>query len=283
MGFNPLDEMPSSPSVQLRLNSEILLGKGLTSEVFSWGTDRVFKLFLPWVPMGTVEREFAVTRLIHASGVPSPAAFEIIQAGSRCGIIFERVSGVSLLQSVSRRPWTLFAAARQLAELHAQVHAYSVPGELRSQRAQIERWLANTGDLTGAEINLAQRRLAELPAGNGLCHGDFHPANILLTTRGPVIIDWSAATRGYALADVARTSVLFERATLPADAPFHTHLLMKIARGTLHTTYLKRYFSLRGGTINELEHWRVLQRIAGGGWREQKPAGIQNPDLPIAH
>ena len=29
--------------------------------------------------------------------------------------------------------------------------------------------------------------LDELPEGSQLCHGDFHPGNILMTARGPVL------------------------------------------------------------------------------------------------
>ncbi|MDE6790423.1 MAG: aminoglycoside phosphotransferase family protein, partial [Clostridia bacterium] len=43
-----------------------------------------------------------------------------------------------------------------------------------------------------------------------LCHGDFHPSNIIITADGtPYIIDWAHATQGNASADVARTYLMF--------------------------------------------------------------------------
>ena len=253
-----------------RLNSEVLLGKGLTSEVFTWGEDCAVKLFLPWMSIAAVEREFTVTRTVHEAGVPSPAVRELIQVGNRNGIVFERVRGVSLLQQVSKRPWTLFSAARRLAELHTHVHERALSAGLPSQREQIERRIGNARNLSHAELEIAKEYLGVLPEGTRLCHGDFHPANILLTTGGPIIIDWSGATCGHPLVDVAQTSVLFERAPLPTDAAYHVHLLMKVARQMLHKTYLRRYLSLRPGGMKELERWRVLLRIAGAGWREQQ-------------
>ncbi len=41
-----------------------------------------------------------------------------------------------------------------------------------------------------------------------LLHGDFHPNNILYTASGPVVIDWSFASSGDPLLDVARTLAL---------------------------------------------------------------------------
>jgi len=260
--------------MQARLTTEKLIGTGLTSEVISWGEERVLKLFLPLVTAASVQREFTVSRAIHAAGVPIPAVFEILQIGQRHGIVFEWVRGHSLLKQVELKPWTLFAAARQLAELHARVHAYPALAGLPAQREQIERWINGADDFSDAGKELARRHIAKLPPGNCLCHGDFHPANILLTPRGPMIIDWSDATCGHALADVARTSVLFESADLPRETSLQVRLLMKVVRRLLHSAYLRRYLELRPGTLDEIERWRVPQRLAGAAWRAERRAAI---------
>jgi uncharacterized protein (TIGR02172 family) len=261
-------------STAAQLGRETLIGKGLTSDVFTWGEERVLKLAFSWLPAATAEREFAVTQAIHAAGVPVPAAFEIVQIGARHGIVFERVRGPSLLRQVEKRPWTLFAAARQLAELHVRIHAYVAPGKLPSQREQIKRWVEGAVDFSEAEKEVARRQLAQLPPGDCVCHGDFHPGNIVLTARGPVIIDWSTGTRGHALADVARTSVLFESASLPDETPLHIRFLMKAARRLLHVTYLNRYLELRPGTLDEIEKWRVPQRMGASAWRVERSAAM---------
>lgn len=253
-----------------RLKAERLVGTGLTSEVFSWGNERVLKLFQAWVAATKIEREFAATQAIYASGAPSPAAMEIVQVGGRRGIVFERIRGVSLLRQAERQPWRLFAGARLLAELHVQIHTYIAPTQLRTQREQLDNWIEQAEDFTQEQKEVARRHVSQLPAGVSLCHGDFHPGNILLTEQGPRIIDWSGATRGHPLADVARTSVLFESATLPVDSPINIRLLMKIARRLLHRTYLNRYLELRSGSLEEIESWRVAQRMAGSAWRASR-------------
>jgi hypothetical protein len=72
------------------------------------------------------------------------------------------------------------------------------------------------------------------------------------------------------LADVARTSVLFERASLPSNTPVHIKILMKFVRRLLHRTYLKRYLEIRGGSLEEIERWRVAQRMAGSAWQAER-------------
>jgi Ser/Thr protein kinase RdoA (MazF antagonist) len=107
--------------------------------------------------------------------------------------------------------------ARQLAELHFKMHNIVAPPGLRLQREQIESGIRMDANLPDATKDRVRRYLAELPDGEVLCHGDFHPDNVLLTARGPVIIDWMTGTRGYPLADVACTRLLI--LSMPGNCP----------------------------------------------------------------
>ncbi|MCD2349049.1 MULTISPECIES: phosphotransferase family protein [Clostridium] len=57
-----------------------------------------------------------------------------------------------------------------------------------------------------------------LPDDNILCHGDFHPDNILITKDNAIIIDWMTAAKGNPLADVARTSVMLKFGNVPGKS-----------------------------------------------------------------
>ena len=52
---------------------------------------------------------------------------------------------------------------------------------------------------------LLQNRPPE-PERPALCHGDFHPFNVMLSPRGPIVIDWNNAHIGNPLEDVALLS-----------------------------------------------------------------------------
>jgi len=259
---------------ETRLTSEHLIGSGLTADVFSWERERVLKLFFAWVDPEAIRQELRVTQAVSNSGVPAPAAFELLRIGQRFGIVFERVSGDTLVRQVEKRPWQLFGAARQLAKLHAHIHTYAAPDELPLQQKQLEHWIEQAKDCSESQKQMAKERAAQLSTGRSLCHGDFHPGNILVSSRGPVIIDWAGATKGHPMADVARTSVLFEHASLPPTVALHVRFLMKVARGFLHSTYLRTYLALRQGDMKELEFWRFAQRIAGSGWQAKRDAAM---------
>jgi uncharacterized protein (TIGR02172 family) len=254
----------------VRLEQQSIIDRGFTSDVYSWGEGRVLKLFHKSVPSASVQREFRATRAVHALGLPVPDTYELVEVDDRLGIVFERIRGDSLFRQVQDRPWTLLRVARQLAELQAKIHAYDAPSELISQREWIQKGIDAPPNLPEREKHQAQRCLENLPDGKALCHGDFHPANILVTSSGPVIIDWGTATRGHPLGDVACTSRLMQTANLPRWAPFYMHLLLKASRSLLHRTYLRRYLRLHPGTRREIEQWE--QAIAAArGWRVELP------------
>jgi aminoglycoside phosphotransferase (APT) family kinase protein len=222
--------------------------------VYAWGAGRVLKLYYAGKSQAAVEREYRVTRAVRAAGLPAPEAYEVIEVEGRWGVVLERVEGPSLFDATQRRPWRMFAAVRQMADLHAAIHRCVAPADLPTQRERLVEAL-EVADLPDAEKDEARRRLAELPDGTAVCHGDFHPGNVLLTARGPVVIDWDLAGRGHPPADVARTVRLIRNASLPPWTPRPFHWLLAASRRRIERAYLMRYFQLMPGTRAEVERW----------------------------
>jgi aminoglycoside phosphotransferase (APT) family kinase protein len=101
----------------------------------------------------------------------------------------------------------------------------------------------------------ALQALERLPGGDALCHGDFHPDNVIMLPRGPVIIDWIAATSGNPLGDVARTSLLLRLGDLPPGMPGRKRI--EAMRSRFHRTWLQRYLQLRPASRRELAAWEL--------------------------
>ena len=99
----------------------------------------------------------------------------------------------------------------------------------------------------------ALEKLDSLPEDDKLCHGDFHPNNILLTLRGPVVIDWMDATRGSPLLDVARSTLLFGGGPLPPGLP--RGWLLRILQRRLYNQYLVHYIRLNPVGRQQLSEW----------------------------
>jgi tRNA A-37 threonylcarbamoyl transferase component Bud32 len=83
-------------------------------------------------------------------------------------LILERISGTTMGQDLRRRPWMATRHVGTLVDLHERLH--KIPFE-----------------------------------GAWVVHFDLHPDNVLISTEGPVVIDWTNARSGDGAKDVAMT------------------------------------------------------------------------------
>jgi uncharacterized protein (TIGR02172 family) len=239
------------------LDHPIALGR--TAEVYAWEEDKVLKLYRDGFHPGDVDYELHLARIVQASGLPVPAVFDIIEVNGRRGIVYERMDGPSMLDILGKHPGQVPRSMRQLAELHLEMHTRSVP-ELPSQRGRLQRKIHRAHPLPDDLKAAALQALDALPDGDRLCHGDFHPGNILLTASGPIVIDWIDATRGNPLADVARTRLLFTTARLPGFSVMA--LLLRMANRWLLEQYLRGYFASQPEKRKELDAWMPVVAAA---------------------
>ena len=228
---------------------------GRTAEVYAWDEGQILKLYRDWCPPGWVDFEARIGRVVQDAGLPVPAVGDMVEINGRRGLVYERLEGVSMFNTLIARPWTIVRFGRLTAELHAAMHASPSPFDLPDQRARLKGAIERAQSLPD---DLRRKTLAVLetcPDGDRLCHGDFHPDNVLMTQRGPVIIDWMTATRGDPLGDVARTVLLMTVGEPPTGVLIR--LLTRLMRGSrsVRTAYLKRYFESRPEGRERLGKW----------------------------
>ena len=228
------------------------IAQGRTAEIYAWDDGLVLKLYREWCPPDWVDYEARIARAVYEAGVPSPEAGETVEVDGRRGLMYERLEGIAMLQDMNTRPWTLWKHARSLGELHATIHQKSITG-LPSYKERLRYDMGKVTQLTDEQQRRALTILEQLPDGHNLCHGDFHPGNVLLTKNGPVVIDWMTACSGSPWADVARTSLLLSIGAKSAGRQVNP--LIRAAIQLYHRTYLNRYHALHPDTTNELTRW----------------------------
>jgi uncharacterized protein (TIGR02172 family) len=254
-----------------KLDLKSPIGSGRTAALYGWGEGRVLKLYQPWISTREfAEFEFSRARAVCEAGVVAPQVYEIVQVDGRFGLVYERIEGRNMLDDMLKRPWTLFRDARRMAEVHAAMH--SAPSENAAGLPDLHDRTADRlhrCTLLGDELKQKLlARLQALPRGKSVCHGDFHPLNILLSPRGPFVIDWMDASIGSPVADVARTLLLFECG--PRSLTGVTRWILAALTGSIRKVYLRRYSELRSVNLAELRAWRPV--LAGARLVENLPA-----------
>ena len=232
------------------------LAVGRTAEIYPYEGDKVLKLFFPAIPLEWIESEIETSRYIQATQLPVPKFFQTLEVRDRLGIVYERIEGPSLLAELARKPWNVSRYAQLLANLHAKVHNIQAPANLVHQRDWARGGIPESDKLPPELQQIILNLLESMPSDNQLCHGDFHPGNIIMTHHGPVIIDWMTASKGSGSGDVARTTIILEAARAPEGTPMRW--LLESIRKLFLGTYLKTYFQSRRADENEFASWRII-------------------------
>jgi Ser/Thr protein kinase RdoA (MazF antagonist) len=183
------------------------IGEGTSADIHAWAPGQVVKLFKAGVPTRLGKHEARTTRAAFAAGAPAPEVLDEVTLGGRFGLVLPRFDGPTLLQLLLKRAITYEQVGAILATLYISVHK-TPPPDVASLRDWIEATSRLSGDVLPKHIATGVLTLIDrLPPGDGLCHADLHPGNVIVTADGPRIIDWVCAVRAPAVFDIGRCHV----------------------------------------------------------------------------
>jgi len=250
-----------------------LIARGNTSDVWRWSGTTVVKVLRPGIPPQWARLESEITSRVHAAGLPVPACDGVVDVDGRPGIVLELVEGPSMWTDMKRRPDQVSSLVDRLVDLQEQVLAAGPLDGLPDLGTRLSGKIEVAGQLPEDERAEARRLLAGLPVGAALCHGDMHPANLLRSPRGWVIVDWFDAAIGHPLADYARSSLLMPPASAVESANRHLDGVTVEVLGRLHDAY--RAALVRRGYLDDelFPAWESVLAVA----RMSEP--VQTSDL----
>ena len=234
-----------------------VLGVGRTAQVLADKDGAVVKLFFDWVPIQLIDAEERATAAAVAASAPAPRLLGRVERENRAGLVLERVDGPSMLA--------------ELARLQADIHACAgvrLPVLRERLRSRIEL----AAELSGRARDWSLARLDTLPDGDHLLHGDLHPDNVILATRGAVAIDWMAAARGDSAADAARTALILELGAPPPGISETRRVLIAAGRRAFRARWLEAYVRASMVRPADITAWRPVVAAArlGDNIHEEK-------------
>jgi len=234
------------------------LGIGREAEVYSWGDDAVVKLY--WPGFRGQRAEAAVLAELNGRG-GAPRLMDEIDHEGRRGLVLERLPGTDMLTAVQRHPWHLTRLSRQLAGAHRRIHQVEAPNALPDLREVMAARIEHASMPTPLR-DFALQTLETLPAGDRLCHGDFHPGNVLVDRDKMGVIDWPNAARGVPEAGHARTLLLLRWADpLPGTPPL-VRSILATGRALFARSYARAYRRGSSETLHGVRSWLTANLAA---------------------
>lgn len=170
--------------------------------------NRAVKVFDEQYSKADILNEALNLARIEETGLNVPQVLEVTKIDGKWAIITTFIEGKTLAALMEEQPERRQEHLALLVDLQLQMHQKTAP-MLQKLKDKMHRKILEA-DLDPHCRYELHTRLESMPKHNKVCHGDFNPSNIIVTSDGtPYILDWSHATQGNASADAARTYLLF--------------------------------------------------------------------------
>ena len=162
------------------------IGAGANGWVYRLNNEQVLKVYNPLTnPPQKIAQEKEVARKALILGIPSAISFDMVAVSDSYGIVYELVDALTLGETVAKSPKRADEYAKRMAQMLKQLHATEFEeGELPDARLGLHAWVdvSEKSGYYAPEIIAKVRALVDsIPKQNTFVHGDFHPANIMVT------------------------------------------------------------------------------------------------------
>ncbi len=233
------------------------IGVGRTAEVYRVDQKTVLKLFYPGINEEQAKREADIGRFVQKRCGFSPRVFDVAFTQNRWGIYQERIEGENLLEEMEKQPAKSFFAIREMIRLQRVIHKQEA-AELGGQEKRFLKAVSSCpvmdeGIKKDLMMFIAQNRQTKL------CHGDFHPGNLIRQADSKLmVIDWSDAYGGDPLGDIARTRYLLRWAKAFDSQNWFQKKKEEISRPILAAFYEKSIADKQGRQPKNQMIWELL-------------------------
>ena len=203
-----------------------IVGEGATTKIYRDG-DRAIKLYVD-APPHEAENEAGRQTFAVEAGLPVPAVFAVRKLDeSVTALDMEYIAGKPIIHeamSIEEQRTAIGVMVKLQCAVHA-VHATD-----HTRLADRLAWKITHNDFLAQPAKDSLLSLLHSLEGGShhLCHGDFHPQNILYDGSKYWIIDWVDSTAGNPLADACRTYLIFKQ-YMPCSAETYLSLFCKEA------------------------------------------------------
>ncbi|MBN2511029.1 MAG: phosphotransferase [Spirochaetales bacterium] len=246
-----------------------LIGKGMTAEIFSLENDRILKLYYPHFDEGMALHEARIAEAINGLGA-APQFHGIQKSGGRTGLVYERISGYELMANFKKPFAPLKKFIKNMAREQYRINSIAAPKKLISQRERLGDMIGLSKEQLGGYYEKVIARLEGLDSQAFLCHGDYHPGNIMVRGGEYIAIDWMNAYAGNPLSDAARTWLMFASPYLPEGIPAPLKILLKCLKPAMARVFRNEYLGLSGKRKGDFCQWipvmaaaRLVEQIPG--------------------
>ena len=145
---------------------------------------------------------------VEETGLKIPKLLDVRKTETGWAITREYIEGETLSDLMKKNPEKEDEYLEKFVDLQLEIHSKKAP-HLNKIKDKMHAKISASGYEATLRYDL-HNRLEGMKKHTKVLHGDYCPANIIVTPEGEYyIIDWAHVTQGNASADAARTYLIF--------------------------------------------------------------------------
>lgn len=237
-----------------------LITQGGEADIYSIENDKILRVIRNRKGK-TFEAEKQLFPILAEHDINVPLVYEYIESEDMLAQVMQKVVGNTMLQQIQRRPLKLVEEIKRFAGMHAQLLEIQTDCGLHSIRTIFNYFISKPSCLDNQLIDFASKMLEELPVNHCICHGDFHPGNILVQDHAYYIIDWSGAYRSDFVSDIAHTYLLMTHVPEVPGQSHMQHAVIRFFGSYMAKIYLKEILKSKKFSLSDFSKWTVVMSL----------------------
>jgi len=239
------------------LESFPLLAQGGEADIYDIGTGKILRV-LRNRNGNRFETEKLLFPILEEYHINVPIVYEYIETEDFVAQVMQKIDGNTMLQQLTHHPLIMAKETRRLAAMHAKLLRIHSNGKLHSITDVFQYYASQPPLIDEKLIDFASKQMKELPINDYLCHGDFHPGNILIQDDIRYIIDWSGAYQSDFISDIAHTYLLMTHVPKVPGQSTLLHTIIGCSGSHIAKVYLKEIFKLKKIDPGVFSKWTVV-------------------------
>lgn len=183
------------------------VGHGSQATVYAKGKYAV-KLYRDGYPKMNVFSEAYIMANLERVGFPGPRIHEVLLTNGRYGLRMDRVQGKIMSKGLAD-PEKCKETLNTLVDLQCRLQMFDQLAWAPDLKQRLHDDLERNDRLSAADKEKLLQILGGLPAGQALCHCDFHSGNVFFDGSKYTVIDLLQICRGDPAADAACSYVAY--------------------------------------------------------------------------
>ena len=239
------------------LKSLKMIAQGGEAEIYDIGEEKILRVMRKQ-NVKQFEHEKKLFKTLLDNNISVPYVYEYLEIDGRSAEIMQKINGDTMLSLFKKQPLKSPSEIKRMARMHIQILDINHACGLNSIEDIINYFISKPPLIEKKLIDFVLKIFEELPHDKHLCHGDFHPGNIMLQDGKYYIIDWSGAYLSNFVSDIAHTYLLMKHIPEIPGMSKMQHSIISLTGSYGAKVYLKEVSKIKKVDLALFSKWTVV-------------------------